>query len=131
MLNVIGRILLLVACAFMGYSAITTGMDCFEIFKAHDWSDFSNLWEIIRTCGTFLMQVVVMIFVLAGIVAALKGKATLKLTLLSFILLINVVLTFITAFKGDPTFDFMKVLNITISCIYPILYILGSFFIRF
>lgn len=131
MANFIGRILLLVACAFMGYSAVMTGIECFEIFQAHDWADFSQFGEIFPTLGLFLMQVVVMIFVLAGIVAALKGKATLKLTLLSFILLINVVLTFITAFKGDPTFDFMKVLNITISCIYPILYILGSFFIRF
>ena len=131
MLNVIGRILLLVACAFMGYSAITTGMDCFEIFKAHDWSDFSNLWEIIRTCGTFLMQVVVMIFVLAGIVAALKGKATLKLTLLSFILLIDVVLKFVNVFNGGAPIEFMTILDITIACLYPILYILGSFFIRF
>lgn len=131
MLNVIGRILLLVACAFMGYSAITTGMDCFEIFKAHDWSDFSNLWEIIRTCGTFLMQVVVMIFVLAGIVAALKGKATLKLTLLSFILLIDVVLKFANVFNSGAPIEFMAIVDITIACLYPILYILGSFFIRF
>ena len=131
MLNVIGRILLLVACAFMGYSAITTGMDCFEIFKAHDWSDFSNLWEIIRTCGTFLMQVVVMIFVLAGIVAALKGKATLKLTLLSFILLIDVALKFVNVFNGGAPIEFMTIVDITIACLYPILYILGSFFIRF
>ena len=130
-MNFIGRILLLVACGFMGYSAVMTGIDCVQVFQAHDWGDFSTFGEIFPTLGLFLMQVVVMIFVLAGIVAALKGKATLKLTLLSFILLVNVVLTFITAFKGDPTFDFMKVLNITITCLYPILYILGSFFIRF
>ena len=130
MLNVIGRILLLVACAFMGYSAITTGMDCFEIFKANDWTNFGSYWDMIKTIGTFLMQVVVMIFVLAGIVAALKGKATLKLTLLSFILLIDVVLKFVNAFNGAPI-EFITILDITIACLYPILYILGSFFIRF
>ena len=130
MLNVIGRILLLVACAFMGYSAVTTGIDCFEIFKANDWTNFGSYWDMIKTIGTFLMQVVVMIFVLAGIVAALKGKATLKLTLLSFILLIDVVLKFVNAFNGAPI-EFITILDITIACLYPILYILGSFFIRF
>ena len=130
MLNVIGRILLLVACAFMGYSAITTGIDCFEIFKANDWTNFGSYWDMIKTVGTFLMQVVVMIFVLAGVVAALKGKATLKLTLLSFILLIDVVLKFVNAFNGAPI-EFITILDITIACLYPILYILGSFFIRF
>lgn len=131
MLNVIGRILLLVACAFMGYSAITTGIDCFEIFKANDWTNFSSYWDMIKTVGTFLMQVVVMIFVLAGIVAALKGKATLKLTLLSFILLIGVVLKFINVFNGGEPIEVMTIVDITIACLYPILYILGSFFIRF
>ena len=131
MLNVIGRILLLVACAFMGYSAITTGIDCFEIFKANDWTNFGSYWDMIKTVGTFLMQVVVMIFVLAGIVAALKGKATLKLTLLSFILLIGVVLKFINVFNGGEPIEVMTIVDITITCLYPILYILGSFFIRF
>ena len=131
MANFIGRILLLVACGFMGYSAVMTGIDCFQVFQANDWTNFGGYGEMLPTLGLFLMQVVVMIFVLAGIVAAIKGKATLKLTLLSFILLINVVLTFINAFSGDATFDFMKVLNITITCLYPILYITGSFLIRF
>ena len=130
-MKLIGRIMLLVACGFMGYSAIMTGINCFEVLKANDWFNFANTGDMIKVIGTFLMQVVVMIFVLAGVVAALKGRATLKLTLLSFILLINVVLTFMNAFSGGAELSVKQVWNVTMSCILPILYIGGSFFIRF
>lgn len=130
-MKLVGRLMLLVVCGLMGYSAVMKGIDCVTVLKANDWFNFSSYGEMIRVIGTFLMQFVTMIFVLVGIVAAIKGRAGLKLTLLSFILLINVVLTFMEAFGGDASFDFMKVLNITLSCLYPILYITGSFLIRF
>ena len=130
-MKLIGRIMLLVVCCLMGYSAVMTGIDCFTIFKENDWTNFANIGDMLRVGGTFLMQFVTMVFALVGVVAALKGRATLKLTLLSFILLINVVLTFMNAFSGGAEFDFMKVLNISISCIYPIGYVIGSFLIRF
>lgn len=130
-MKLIGRIMLLVACGFMGYTAVMNGIDCVNIFKANDWFKFENYGEMIKVVGTFLMQVVTMVFALAGVVAAIKGRAGLKLTLFAFILLINVVLTFMNAFSGGAALEFAAILNITLTCLYPILYIVGSFLIRF
>lgn len=130
-MKTIGRILLLVVCCLMGYSAVRTCIGCIDTFKANDWLNFENIGEMLRVGGTMLMQFVIMIFALSGIVAALKGHASLKFTLLSLILFINVVFTFVNAFRGGATLDFHTILDITLSCLCPILYVTGAFLIRF
>lgn len=130
-MKTIGRILLFVASILMGVSAVMKGIDCVNTIRSNNWGDVGNWGEMIKVIGTLLLQGIAIVFVLAGIVAALKGEATLKLTLLSFILLLNVIITFMDAFNGVTEVGFHQVFDITITCLYPILYILGSFLIRF
>ena len=129
-MKTIGRIILLVVCGFMGYTAVKTSMGCFDAFKTNNWLEIGSYGEMIKVVGTFLMQLVTLVFALSGIVAALKGRASLKFTLLSLILFLNIVFTFVNAFGSGATFDFAKVLDITLSCLCPILYVTGAFLIR-
>lgn len=130
-MKTIGRILLLVVCGLMGYYAVTTSIDCINTIKGTEWFDFEKLGETLKVIGTLGMQFITMIFALAGIVAALKGRTSLKFTLLSLILFINIVITFVNAFGNGATFDFKMILDVTLSCLLPILYVTGSFLLRF
>ena len=129
-MKLIGRILLLVACGFMGYAAVTTCIGCLDALKAHDWWHFDSFGEMFSVLGSFLMQIVVLLFVVIGIIAALRGRASLKFALISIILFVNIVFSFVNGLRGGAV-DFLTILNITLTCLYPILYVTGGFLLCF
>ena len=130
-MKLVGRILLLVACGLMGYAAVTTSMSCLEILKAHDWTDFATIGEMLQVLGTFAMQVITLLFAVVGIIAALRGRVSLKFAIFSIILFLNVVFAFMNGLVNGAEVNFDTILNITLSCLYPILYVLGGFLLCF
>lgn len=128
-MKLIGRILLLVtSLCLIAFSVVTIKNNVNMI--GNDWTNISSYPEKMSCLIAIICQIGNLIFGLTGIIACLKGKSTFLLKVFSLIILVNVVYSIISVYKGKSSLDIKDISKISVQFLLPICYFIGSIFIR-
>lgn len=129
-MRTLGRIILLVVGVALIALAVPNIYSAVQALNETGWNDFASYPDKMQHLGVIIVQGFNAIIGFTAVFACFSGRASFWLTVFSIIMIGGVIWNFYNAYKAGTLGDVNVILQLASGFALPILYFIGSLFIR-